>query len=172
MTIVATFDVSDVFVEDWAQINCWSEHNINYSSFKPKILCFFLFDIKEQISIVFHLSLSTCMRVMNKKTLESKASYLKLKRYQTYIHLLKQRRVRGGGYLQLFSTQTVVTSTEPEAVSHKIEARHVVPHPDLKGIGPQKRNQFLRIWDFCVGCGFLPSDNMCLRNSCWRLTAQ
>lgn len=52
MTIVATFDVSDVFVEDWAQINCWSEHNINYSSFKPKILCFFLFDIKEQISIV------------------------------------------------------------------------------------------------------------------------
>lgn len=99
MTIVATFDVSDVFVEDWAQINCWSEHNIpvNYSSFKPKILCFFLFDIKEQISIVFHLSLSTCMRVMNKKTLESKASYLKLKRYQTYIHLLKQRRVRGGG---------------------------------------------------------------------------
>ena len=52
MTIVATFDISDVFVEDWAQINCWSEHNINYSSFKPKILCFFLFDIKEQISIV------------------------------------------------------------------------------------------------------------------------
>lgn len=52
MTIVATFDVSDVFVEDWAQINCWSEHNINYSSFKPKILSFFLFDIKEQISIV------------------------------------------------------------------------------------------------------------------------
>lgn len=52
MTIVATFDVSDVFVEDWAQINCWSERNINYSSFKPKILCFFLFDIKEQISIV------------------------------------------------------------------------------------------------------------------------
>lgn len=43
MTIVATFDVSDVFVEDWAQINCWSEHNINYSSFKRKILCFFLF---------------------------------------------------------------------------------------------------------------------------------
>lgn len=31
MTIVATFDigdVSDVFVEDWAQINSWSEHNI------------------------------------------------------------------------------------------------------------------------------------------------
>lgn len=150
MTIVATFDVSDVFVEDWAQINCWSELNINYSSFKPKILCFsYLFDIKEQISIVFHLSLS----VMNKKTLESKASYLELKRYQTYIHLLKQRRVRRG-YLQLFSTQTVVTSTEPEAVSHKIVARHVVPHLDLKGIGPQKRNQFPRTWDFCIGCGF------------------
>ena len=91
-----------------------------------------MFDIKEQISIVFHLSLS----VMNKKTLESQASYLELKRYQTYIHLLKQRRVRRG-YLQLFPTQTVVTSTEPEAVSHKIVARHVVPHPDLKGIGPQ-----------------------------------
>ena len=90
---------------------------------------------------------------MNKKTLESKASYLELKRYQTYIYLLKQRRVRRG-YLQLFSTQTVVTSTEPEAVSHKIVARHVVPHPDLKGIGPQKRNQFPRMWDFCVGCGF------------------
>ena len=31
MTIVVTFDVSDVsdvFVEDWAQINFWSEHNI------------------------------------------------------------------------------------------------------------------------------------------------
>ena len=28
MTIVATFDVSDVFVEDWAQINFWSEHYI------------------------------------------------------------------------------------------------------------------------------------------------
>lgn len=90
---------------------------------------------------------------MNKKTLESKASYLELKRYQTYIYLLKQRRVRRG-YLQLFSTQTVITSTEPEAVSHKIVARHVVPHPDLKGIGPQKRNQFPRMWDFCVGCGF------------------
>ena len=90
---------------------------------------------------------------MNKKTLESKASYLELKRYQTYIHLLKQRRVRRG-YLQLFSTQTVITSTEPEAVSHKIVARHVVPHPDLKGIGPQKRNQFPKMWDFCVGCGF------------------
>lgn len=110
--------------------------SITYSSFKPKILFFsYLFDIKEQISIVFHLSLSTCMRVMNKKTLESKASYLELKRYQTYIHLLKQRRVRRG-YLQLFSTQTVVTYTEPEAVSHKIVARHVVPRPDLKGIGP------------------------------------
>lgn len=107
------------------------------------------------------------MRVVNKKTLESKVSYLELKRYQTYIHLLKEeeRRVRRG-YLKLFSTQTVVTSTEPEAVSHKIVARHVVPCPDLKGIGPQKRDQFLRMWDFCVGCGFLPSDNMCLRNSC------
>lgn len=93
------------------------------------------------------------LSVMNKKTLESQASYLELKRYQTYIHLLKQRRVRRG-YLQLFSTQTVVTSTEPEAVSHKIVARHVVPHIDLKGIGPQKRNQFPRTWDFCVGCGF------------------
>ena len=123
MTIVATFDVSDVsdvFVEDWAPI-LFFEVSITYSSFKPKILCFsYFFDIREQISIVFHLSLSPCMRVMNKKTLESKASYLELKRYQTYIHLLKRRTVRRG-YLQLFSTQTVVTSTEPEAVSPRLQ---------------------------------------------------
>ena len=171
MTIVATFDVSDVFVEDWAQINCWSEHNINYSSFKPKILCFFPVWHKGTDRYCVSFVIIYLYESNEQKTLESKASYLELKRYQTYIHLLKQRRVRRG-YLQLFSTQTVVTSTEPEAVSHKIVARHVVPHPDLKGIGPQKRNQFLRMWDFCVGCGFLPSDNMCLRNSCWRLTAQ